>query len=702
MAHIPFHKNPNTRDGARLAPHKRRPILGGNNPPHRNIPAQGVSTQQTSSATLVKKTVVGRPPRIIRNADGSVPQGIRHTSTNISVQHMGITSARRSPAPEQLKTPARHTSSSSRRGGSSRMRADKRPSPRPVLPAKGPKVTMNIPAVDNNVRIIPLGGVEEVGKNMIVVEYGEDIVIFDVGFQFTEDESPGVDYILPNTKYLEERKERIRGVIITHGHLDHIGGIPYIMPRIGNPPIYTRALTELMIRKRQEEFPHMPSLTIKLVEPGQTITLGKTQIEFFPVTHSIPDSMGASVKTKHGNIVITGDLKLDHENGEPSDNEKKVWSHIGKEKNLLFIADSTNVERPGFSITEDQIHRNLEEIIKTVPDRLIVGTFASQFARLVKLIQLAEKHGKKVVVDGRSIKSNIEIAKKAGILNIKPETIIPIEDMEKYPPNKIMVLATGAQGEEFAVLMRVANKTHKYLRFTPKDTVVLSSSIIPGNEIAVQKLKDNLYRHDLHIIHYRVSDVHSTGHGNAGELAWINKQVSAKYFMPAYGYHSMLRVHAQTVHELNNFPKENIIIPNNGTIIDMGEKCFTILKEKAPASVVMVDGFSIGEVQEVVIRDRQMLAQDGILMVVALVDMNTGRLRKSPDIISRGFVYLRDSQDLLRETRNLTKKTIEDTLIGMHPINFDFVKDKVTDDVGRFLLQKTAKRPIVIPVLLGV
>lgn len=564
--------------------------------------------------------------------------------------------------------------------------------------------TLKLPAVGDNVRIIPLGGVEEVGLNMTVVEYGEDIIIFDVGFQFTEEATPGIDYLLPNTKYLEERKGRIRGVVITHGHLDHIGGIPYIMDRIGNPPIYTRALTELMIRKRQEEFPHLPALNIKLVEPGESITLGKTRVEFFPVTHSIPDSMGASVKTKHGNIVISGDLKLDHEGGDPTDAEKKTWSHVGSQDNLLFIADSTNIENPGFSITEREIQNNLETIIRDVPDRLIIGTFASQFARLIKLIELSEKHSKKVVVDGRSIKTNIEIAKKANLLKVKPDTIIPIEDMDKYPSRKLVVLATGAQGEEFAVLMRISNKTHKHIRFTPKDTVVLSSSVIPGNEISVQRLKDNLYRHDIHLIHYRVSDVHSTGHGNAGELAWINKQVGAKYFMPGYGYHSMLRVHAQVIHEHNGFPKERIIVPDNGTIIDIGgpDKKLTVQKEKAPSNVVMVDGFSVGESQEVVLRDRQALAQDGILMIVALVDMKTGALKKSPDIISRGFVYLRDSQDLLRETRGVVKHTIEKTLVGMHPINFEFVRGKVTDDVARFLLQKTAKRPMVIPVLLGV
>ena len=567
------------------------------------------------------------------------------------------------------------------------------------------KETVKIPPAENNIRVIPLGGFEEVGKNMIVVEYKGDIVIVDMGFQFEEETTPGIDYILPNTKYLEERKDNIRGVIITHGHLDHIGGIPYIMGRIGNPPIYTREITSLMIKKRQEEFKHLPSLNINIINPGDSIKLGNLPVEFFPVTHSIPDSVGVSIKTPAGNIVITGDLKLDHKDGVPSKKEKDVWGKIGKENNLLFIADSTNVERPGFSIPEEKIHENLENIIKNTKGRLIVGTFASQFARMIKLIEIAAKYNRKVITEGRSIKTNIEIAKKAGLLKIKENTIIPLEDINKYPPEKIFILATGAQGEEFAALMRIANKSHRYIKFTPEDTVILSSSIIPGNEINVQRLKDNLYRNGLKVIHYRVSDVHSTGHGNAGELVWINKQVKPKYFMPGYGYHSMLRVHAQIIEE-SGFPKENIIVPDNGTIIEFSdnnkEEKVKILKEKAPSNIMMVDGFSIGDVQEVVIRDRQMLAQDGMFVVIAVIDLNTGRLRKSPDIISRGFVYLRESQELLGQARSIVRKTVEDALVGMHPVNFDIIKDKVTDNVARFLLQKTAKHPIVIPVMIGV
>lgn len=562
-----------------------------------------------------------------------------------------------------------------------------------------------IPTAGDNIRIIPLGGVEEVGKNMMLVEYKDDIIIFDVGFQFvSEEDTPGIDYILPNTKYLEERKDKIRGVVITHGHLDHIGGIPYIMNRIGNPTIYTRSLTAMMIQKRQAEFPHLPKLDIRIVEPDDNIMLGKLSIKFHAITHSIPDAMATSVETPYGNIIVTGDLKLDHIDGEPTEKEKRVWGEIGKQNNLLFISDSTNVSNPGFSITENKIHKNLEEIIKNVPGRLIIGTFASQFERIIKIVQIAEKYGKKVVTEGRSIKTNIEIAQLAGLLKPKKDTIIQAQDIDKYPTDKILVLATGAQGEEFAALMRIANKKHKYISFTNRDTVILSSSIIPGNEISVQKLKDNLYRHKLHIIHYKVSDVHSTGHGNAGELVWVNKMVGAKYFMPGYGFYSMLMVHAQAVMEAGAMKEENIIVPEgNGAIIEISNKGKSIktLKEKAPSAVVMVDGLAIGDIQEVVIRDRKMLAQDGMFVVIAMLDLRTKKLRKSPDIISRGFIYLRESQELLQETRILIKRTVESTAKDMRPIDFDYIKSNLTDTISLFLFKKTNKRPLVIPVILS-
>jgi ribonuclease J len=560
------------------------------------------------------------------------------------------------------------------------------------------------PVAPNGVRIIPLGGAEEVGRNMLAMEVGAtgDIIVFDAGFQFvSEDASPGVDYILPNTKYLERNAERVRGVVITHGHLDHIGGIPFVMSRFGTPPIYTQHLTAIMIQRRQEEFPDVPPLTINEVETGQTVTIGSTRVKFFPVTHSIPFSMGASVETPQGNVVISGDLKLDHDDSIPSDREQKTWGDLSKDKNIFFIADSTNAERDGFSIPEKRVNQTLEDIIKTVSGRLIIGTFASQFERMIRIIQAAEKMGKKIVTEGRSIKTNLEIAEKTGLLKIDKGTIIPAQDIGDYPPDKIVVLTTGAQGEEFAALMRIATNQHKNITLTPRDTIVLSSSVIPGNEIAVQKLKDNLYRHGVSLINYRSSDVHSTGHGNSGELVWMNKQVHAKFFMPYYGYYSMLACHAKAV-EQSGFPRENIIMPDNGKVIDIIDgETLLVHKQKAPSAPMIVDGFTIGDIQEVVIRDRQSLAKDGMFVIIASVNMKTGKLRKSPDIISRGFIYLRESQDLLNQARLLIKKTIEDSTQGMNPIDLDYVKNNLTDVIAGFLFTRTNKAPMVIPVLIG-
>ncbi|GMQ95157.1 MAG: ribonuclease J [Patescibacteria group bacterium] len=588
------------------------------------------------------------------------------------------------------------------RGGASAPKYERRGA-RPAARRPQKKNMVIPPIIDDRVRIIPLGGVEQIGKNMTVIETKNDIFIVDIGFQFREQSTPGIDYILPNTKYLEEKKDKIRAVFITHGHLDHIGGIPYVMGQIGNPPIYSRNLTTLMIKKRQEEFPHLPPLDIKIVEKDDRIAIGKTHIRFFAVTHTIPDSMGVIIETAYGDVVCTGDLKLDHVDGVPTEAEEKEFAKFKDRKVLMLMADSTNVERPGFSLPESVVFENIKKIINETKGRLIVATFASLIERLVKIIEFAEESNKKVVVDGRSMKTNIEVARLAGIFKPKKGTIIPIEEMGNYPPDRIIVLATGAQGDEFASLMRAANKTHKYIKINPRDTILLSSSIIPGNERGVQTLKDNLSRQGAKIVHYRISDVHSSGHANYDETAWIHRHINPRFFMPMHGYHYMLRVHKEIAKSLG-MPGENIVIPDNGMIIEIGEKGkkIAVLKEKAPSNIVMVDGFAIGDIQEVVIRDRQMLAQDGIFVIIAIVDTKTGKVMKSPDIMSRGFVYLRESQDLLQQARYITKKTIEDIAQNMKPINFDHLKAQVTDNVGKFLLQQTAKRPMVLPVLIGV
>ena len=558
------------------------------------------------------------------------------------------------------------------------------------------------PLAQGTIRIIPLGGVEEVGKNMTAIEYGEDIILIDAGIQFKTEDTPGIDFILPNTKYVEQRKGKIKGLVITHGHLDHIGAIPFIMETLGNPPIYTIEFGALLIKKRQMEFPHLPELNIKIIDKNTDFVpiTQNLKIKLFGITHSIPDSTGVIIETPFGDIVNTGDVRVDNKNGVVSQDEFDQYNFFKNRKILLFMMDSTGVEKPGWSISEDLVIETIDEIVKNVPGRVIVATFSSQVERILRFIKIAEKYSKKLVIEGRSMKNNMEIIKFLKLADTKH--IIPVEEMHDYPPHKLMMLATGAQGEEFAALMRMSNNTHKYIKLNKTDTIILSSSIIPGNEKSVAGLKDNLFRHDSKIITYTDSDVHASGHGKRSELEWIHSQVPYRFFMPVHGHHYMLKMHAELAINKGT-PRENVIIPDNGSIVEISEGGTKIkmLKEKAPSGIVMVDGFSVGDVQEVVIRDRQMLAQDGMFVIIASIDVTTGKLRKSPDIISRGFVYLKESQDLLKNTRLIIKKTVEEGAVG-NPINFDALKDEITDNVARYLFQETAKKPMVIPVVIGV
>ncbi|MBP9748198.1 MAG: ribonuclease J [Candidatus Pacebacteria bacterium] len=565
------------------------------------------------------------------------------------------------------------------------------------------------------IRIIPLGGVEEIGKNMTAFEIGDDIIIVDAGMHFSTEETPGVDYVIPNTTYLEERKHKIRALIITHGHLDHIGGVPIVLSRIGNPPVYSRNLSILMMRKRQAEFPHLPKINEQIVENDSVIMCGKIKIRFFGVTHTIPDSMGIIIETEHGWIVTPGDYKLDQIDGIVTKEEEKVYSIFDKAKVLLLLTDSTNIENEGFSLPEVKVHQGLENLIKKVSGRMIIAAFASHITRLAHVVQFAESLGKHIVLDGRSMKTNIDVAIEAGLFNPKKGTIIPIEEVDNYPPNKVIILMTGAQGEEFASLNRAANKTHTKFALHKGDTIILSASIVPGNERAVEKMKDLLVRQGVRIISYRTSGedfVHATGHGNQEDVKWLHRKTHPKFFIPIHGNHYRLVLHKALAMDLG-MPEENVVVPDNGSIIEIspdGNK-MVARKEKAPAGLMMVDGTSVGDAQDVVIRDRVMLAQDGMFVIIALLDAKTGKLKKSPDLISRGFVYLKENQELLHQVRIIIKKSVEDsaakTLSRMTnqpggQTDFDSIKADLGENISKFLFQKTAKRPLVIPVILSV
>lgn len=561
---------------------------------------------------------------------------------------------------------------------------------------------ITVPPVGENIRIVPIGGVEEVGKNMLAIEIGQDIIIVDAGLQFKDDTAPGIDYFIPNTKYLEERKDRIRGIFITHGHLDHIGAIPFILEKLGNPPIFSRQFGAIMILKKMEDFPHLPKPDMKIIDGDEVVKVGDLRIETFAISHTIPDAMGIIINTVLGDIVIIEDVRVDNVDGIPTEEEVKQYKRFKDRNVLLLTMDSTSIEKPGFSISENVVVKNIEKIIKDTNGRLIIGTFASQVERILAIIEMADKYGKKVVVEGRSMKSNLEIVKQLNLL--KTKNVAPISEMENIAPDKLVMLVTGAQGEEFAALMRMANGSHKQIKLRKEDTILLSSSIIPTNHQSVVKLKDKLYRSDAKIITYLDSDVHASGHGNKDELKWIHEQIPYKFFIPVHGNHYMLKQHGEMAKSLG-VQDQNIIIPDNGSIIDITDKGTKIerLPMRAPHDPVTVDGTSVGTIQDVVLEDRQLLSEAGIFVVVASVQIRTGKLKKSPDIISRGFVYLRESQELLRTARFITKKIIEDEIQNKKgPVDFDKLKKKISDDLSKFLFQETEKQPLVIPVIIGV
>jgi ribonuclease J len=554
------------------------------------------------------------------------------------------------------------------------------------------------PLADGDLRIIAIGGVEKVGSiNMTAIEYKNQIIVVDAGFQFSDENTPGIDFMIPNTKYLEERKHMIKALVVTHGHLDHIGALSFVIEPLGNPPIYTMEFGALLIKKRHEEYPHLPELDIHLVDKEDgAITIGEgLKIRFFGITHSIPDSAGIIVETPHGEIVLAGDVRVENNNGIPTDEEYEKYALFKNKEVLFFSLESTGIPYPGWTISEKIVADTVDKIIRDTKGRILIATFASQVERIISFLESAKRYGRVVVIEGRSMKTNMAIVKHLGLTNF--DHIVDVEDMHKYPQNKVMMLVTGGQGEPYSILDRVSKGTHKYLKLEPSDTIIFSSSVIPGNEGAVDDLKDALYRKDPKIITYQDSDVHASGHGKRGELEWIHKQIKYKYFMPVHGNYARLMAHRDLVEALG-VRRDQVIIPEgNGTIIEFRDngKQMMVLPQRAPHEIIAVEGTRVGVLHDVVMRDRKLLLESGVFNVFAVIDEKTGKLKKSPDIFSRGFVYIRENQDLFHKTRGLVKKIIEDRTVNPK-YSIDELKEEVSEKIERFLLQKTGKKPIVM------
>lgn len=552
-----------------------------------------------------------------------------------------------------------------------------------------------------NLRIIPLGGLGEVGRNMTLFEYQGKILICDMGFRMPEEDMPGIDFIIPNIGYLKGREKNIVGVVFTHGHYDHIGAVPYLIEKIGNPIMYASSLTRGIILKRQEDFPNQPKLAIEEVKNGSKIKLGPFKIEFFGQNHNIPTNLGLFIETPAGNILHTSDFKFDPTpiNDPPTDFQK--LKSFGKRKILLLMSDSTGAEEDGHSLSEKAIFENLDKIFAKSSGRIIAATFGSLINRVQQIISLSEKYGRKVIVEGYTMKINVEICKRLGYIKSKKETIIKTNDVGKYPDSKITILCTGAQGEAEAVLMRIANRDHKFFRFKKGDAVIFSSSVVPGNERTVQILKDDILRQGVKVFHYKMMDIHAGGHAQKEELEEMMKIIKPKFFLPVHGQYSMLVAHAEIAKE-TGIPEKNIVVAENGQILNLNKKRIFIEKQKAPSNYVMVDGLGIGDVGEVVLRDRQMLAEDGMFVIVTVVDKQTGKVRGSPDIISRGFVYLRESKELLAATRKKTIEIVNRAAGSGRAVNWSYIKDEIRNKIGQFLYTKTRRRPMILPVVIEV
>ncbi len=578
------------------------------------------------------------------------------------------------------------------------------------FPARGPRpnrfvpthASGEMPTDDKGIlRIIPIGGCEEVGRNMTIYEYGDDIIILDMGVQFPEEDMPGIDYVIPNTKYLIGKEKNIRGVIFSHGHLDHIGAAPILLEKLGNPPIVGMPLTLAMIKHRQEDYKkdtgnRLRTIAVKSIH--DVIQLGIFRVKFFQVEHSIMDSMGTILETPAGSVIHAGDWTMEREDDGSThiyyDQLQKV-----KRPSVLML-ESLGAIREGRHATHEELYKNLTEILQNAPGRVILATFSSMVERVKWVLEAAQKLGKFVVLEGYSMKMNIEIARELGYIKVGKGVQIDVREADKYPENKIVVVCTGAQGEENAALNRIVRREHKYLRFRKNDTVIFSSSVIPGNERSVQRLKDNIYRQVDYVIHGDLMDVHVSGHGTRRDIVDMLSQVKPDYYIPVYANHFFLK-EARNLAVKNGFPLEKILVPDNGSIIELSQGSLKMTNKKAPSEYVFVDGLGISDSQHVVLRDRQVLAEDGMVVIIATVDSKSGKLVQNPDIISRGFVFLKDHKELIEDLRHRVKKMV----VESDPLSWtdtNNIRNKIRDYVGQFLFTKTEKRPMILPVVIEV
>lgn len=560
------------------------------------------------------------------------------------------------------------------------------PGPRPVAEGGNKK----------KLRFIPLGGNGMVTKNLFVYEYGEDIIIVDCGMGFPANDMYGIDLIIPDIKYLKDKLSRIRAILITHGHEDHIGAIPYLIDTFSTIPIYTAPLTAGMIKKRLEENDKLRFAKINTIKPGQKLKLGSFEVEPFHVNHSIPDSMGFALTTPLGTIIHTGDYKFDWTPVDGVGADIKILTEYAERGVLALMSDCLRSEKVGYTASEMTIQQKFEEVMEQAGGRVLITTFSSNVSRIQQAINASHKYGRKVAVAGRSMDNNIYVARDLGYLNFPPEIFVKLDQIDKVPPSKLTILVSGAQGQSGSALNRIANADHKFVSIREGDEVVFSADPIPGNQDAVYATVDNLTKLGANVRYSDItSDFHVSGHGAQNELMLMISLTKPKYLVPISGMIRQMQQYALLA-ERSGFKKENIFLVDEGGILEFSE---TGARRAGEVEVenIMVDGLGVGEIGNVVLRDRQVLAEEGIVVVIVNISHHNGEMRAEPEIVSRGFVYMKEAEKLIDDSKEVVKKAL-----GNQKINPRFAREKIINDLEKFLFQKTQRRPMVIPVIIEI